>query len=267
MNWMEQQVARRHPKRLQVRFHRVGERMSYVGYTANISRTGIFIGTIHPAPPNATVLIQFADLAGVPPIEGIVVHAARVSPMLRSVQRSGMGLKFTSPLENLEDLLRVKSGSGASVPFPAGTAESSAEPEPPTPRSTELESRGEQDGLTASAAWIAAGADRVERPAPPTVRREFESWSAFLDSYHREISQGALFVPNVGEFKLDTDVEVEILLPRFSQPVKVLARVVQCLRATGGSDLAAAGIGVVFADAPALTEWLQPFVDRIESGR
>ena len=98
---MVSDVAQRHPKRLQVRFQRVGESVSYVGYTVNVSRTGIFVGTIHPAPPNAAVLIAFSDLEATFMVEGIVVHAARVSPIFRSVQRSGMGVKFLEPLERI----------------------------------------------------------------------------------------------------------------------------------------------------------------------
>ena len=246
--------------------------MSYVGYSVNISRTGIFIMTIHPAPPNATVLIEFSNLQDAPIVEGIVVHAARVSPTLRSVQRSGMGLKFREPLGRLEELLVIKPGAIAPPPvrFPRAlqtTEESESGSGSTSAAEIELPSEAETEAQAESREWVAASSTRKERLEPPIVRREFDSWSSFLESYHQEIANGALFVPTARDLGLDSDVQVEILLPRFSQPVKVLARVVQRLESAGSPNTAGRGIGVTFADAPGLMEWLKPFVDRVEAGR
>ena len=52
--------ARRHPRRVQVRFWPAGEpESSYVGYSHNLSATGMFVATVHPTKPGRVLVLEF----------------------------------------------------------------------------------------------------------------------------------------------------------------------------------------------------------------
>lgn len=98
--------ATRHPRRVQVRFWQEDDPSnSYVGYTRNISATGIFIATVHPVKPGEVLGIEFHGDDYDFRVRGQVVHSAKVSALLQSVRPSGMGVKFLDRSIELEKLL------------------------------------------------------------------------------------------------------------------------------------------------------------------
>lgn len=87
----------RRGSRLTVRFWPTGGKdKPRVGYTTNVSDTGMFIATIRPLPPGTQLVAEvklpnktFQQIA-------VVVHASRVAGPLQQFQRSGMGVRFLS---------------------------------------------------------------------------------------------------------------------------------------------------------------------------
>lgn len=103
---MERRQAKRRARRVQVQFwdRPDGERRS--GYTINISPTGLFLGTNRPLPPGRKVRLAIALDDHELEVDGTVVHAARVSPLLQKLRPSGMGIRFDGDQPELSRLLR-----------------------------------------------------------------------------------------------------------------------------------------------------------------
>ena len=101
--------ATRFPRRVQVRFWPRGDDANaFAGYSRNVSATGMFLATIHPMKPGRVLEIEFQDEAGDFRVRGLVVHSAKISPLLQSVRPSGMGIKFLDRSLELERLLPVE---------------------------------------------------------------------------------------------------------------------------------------------------------------
>jgi Tfp pilus assembly protein PilZ len=104
--------ATRFPRRLQVRFWPQDDVDSaYVGYSRNVSMTGMFVATVHPMKPGRLLEIHFRGEGYDFRLRGQVIHAAKVSPMLQAVRPSGMGIRFLGRSLELERLLPVEERS------------------------------------------------------------------------------------------------------------------------------------------------------------
>jgi Tfp pilus assembly protein PilZ len=93
---------KRTPRRFNVRFRKVGEEDFAVGYTKNVSAGGLFVGTIRPFPPGTEIEVEIREAGELRHRPAVVVHAARVSPLLASVRTSGMGVRFRDRVEAVE---------------------------------------------------------------------------------------------------------------------------------------------------------------------
>lgn len=102
---MERRQAKRKARRLQVKFWDTTEEQPRSGYTINISPTGLFVGTNRPLPPGSKVRLSISLNERELTLEGTVVHAARVSPLLQRLRPSGMGVRFSRDHPELRDLL------------------------------------------------------------------------------------------------------------------------------------------------------------------
>ena len=94
---MEKRPQTRLPKRLFVRFG--ADLPIYVGYTSDISETGIFIkaSTIFPPKTILKIALTLPD-DRVVLLTGAVVWAKRVPPQLaRLVKKNGMGVRLQRP--------------------------------------------------------------------------------------------------------------------------------------------------------------------------
>jgi hypothetical protein len=88
-------TVKRAKSRLMVRF---GETVpDRVGFTANISESGLFLRTNHVFRPGSTIqlAVQFPDRTFT--FWGRVIWAKRVPPQLAHILDCGMGLRFVEP--------------------------------------------------------------------------------------------------------------------------------------------------------------------------
>ncbi|MEM7587624.1 MAG: PilZ domain-containing protein [Acidobacteriota bacterium] len=105
---------RRLGRRLNVRFRQVGEEKSHVGYTINISATGMFVATIRPLKPGTQVDVEVSDKEHTMRIDAVVVHARKVPPVWQRIRPSGMGVRFLDPRDRAM-ALRQMVGPAASL--------------------------------------------------------------------------------------------------------------------------------------------------------
>jgi hypothetical protein len=95
-------VLNRKKKRLTVRFGR--EAAEKLGFTEDISRTGIFLKTAQILQPGSPIKIELeVGRDEVVQLEGTVVWAKKVPPeLIRLVKKSGMGVRITRFLQGEE---------------------------------------------------------------------------------------------------------------------------------------------------------------------
>jgi hypothetical protein len=100
-------VLDRVKKRVTVRYGR--EAAEKLGFTEDLSPSGIFVKTAHIMPPGSPIRIDF-ELGGdgLVQVEGMVVWAKKVPPELtRLVKKSGMGVRIKRFLHGEEAYLRL----------------------------------------------------------------------------------------------------------------------------------------------------------------
>jgi hypothetical protein len=259
-----------------------------VGYTTNISMTGMFIATNSPMPPAARIRVEVVDRDRGFMVEGVVAHARKIRGELARVSQSGMGLRFLSVEELVRELIPAAYGQTEEIPqnpdrgsFTAagGFSEPEPEPEPVMPKSIPV-----QEPFLAPPPLPPSPQASVRPPVPEPVRPapvsptqpiagdggafsvRFSSVDEFLEVYRRDILQGGLFVSTRYPGHLQETVTVELHPPlAFAEPLLVRARVVQ--RFDPGNDPYSpnllAGMGLELIDLPALVEKLQPVVQRM----
>lgn len=280
---MSRRRAVRRARRVQVHFWKQGESTAYVGYTTNISMTGMFVATNSPMPPASRIRVEVIDRDRGFMVEGVVAHARRIRGELARVSQSGMGVRFLSVEELVRELIPAVYGQTEEIPqnpdrgsFSAagGFSEPEAEPpmapiEEPVPAPPPLPPAPARPPAPEPVRSAAAP------PSPPiggsgggafSVR--FSSVDEFLEVYRRDILQGGLFVSTRYPGRLQETVTVELHPPLpFAEPILVRARVVQ--RFDPGSDPNSpnllSGMGLELIDLPALVERLQPVVQRMRA--
>src|SRR3954467_8277045 len=105
MSMPSRRRAVRRPRRVQVHFWRQGDPAAYIGYTANISLTGMFIATNSPLSSGARIRIEVIDRDRGFMVEGVVAHARKSPPELARLNQSGMGVRFLSVEELVRELM------------------------------------------------------------------------------------------------------------------------------------------------------------------
>lgn len=278
MKSMSRRRAVRRPRRVQVHFWKKGEPTSYVGYTTNISMTGMFVATNSPLPPGSRLRVEIVDRDRGFMVEGVVAHARKVRGDLARISQSGMGVRFL----NVEELIRelIPTAYGETEEIPASSSPSSPVTQPVTlvpPRAPEPPPPSTPSNTAPEPVQAPAPAPPPRpapaAPSPPitatggvfTVR--FEGPDEFLEVYRRDILQGGLFVSTLFPARLQEFVHVELQPPLpGAEPVLVRARVVQRFEPNPG-DLSGpnllAGMGLELLDLPAVLERLRPAIDRM----
>lgn len=145
---------KRFARRLQVRFWIPGDDQPRSAYTTNVSTTGMFVCTGSPAAPGDRVRIEVLDETNSFMVEGVVVHAARVSPLLRKLRDSGMGVRF----------LRVDELIGAIVPTADVDEKETRGAEEEAPAADEGET-GEETPASAETGAAPSDAEGGSRPS------------------------------------------------------------------------------------------------------
>jgi len=95
--------ARRSRKRLTVRFG--PNQPEYIGYSANISSSGMMIRTGRVFAPGTRLLLEVEIVPRALRLQGVVVWARAGDPRWIATGRIGMGLKFIHPPDNLMDCI------------------------------------------------------------------------------------------------------------------------------------------------------------------
>lgn len=278
---MSRRRAIRRPRRVQVNFWKQGEPTSYIGYTTNISMTGMFVATNSPMPSGTRVRIEVTGERGFM-VEAVVAHARKIRSDLSRVSQSGMGVHFLSVQELIAGLVPTASGQTEEIPRNADRSSASASPpppiaEPPAPGpagrpevSVRPEPVSEPAALGTAPESIRPSA-AAPAPAKPmaasggTFTLRFADTEEFLEVYRRDILQGGLFLSTLYPARLQETVHVELIPPApFAQPVPVRARVVQRFEPDGAAapnPNLLAGMGLELLDLPALVARLRPIVE------
>lgn len=105
--------SRRLGRRFQVRFRSLGSAESHIGYTTNISQTGMFVATIRPLKPGTELDVEVRDKESSLRLDVVVVHARKVPPVWQRLRPSGMGVRFLAEGERVEGLRRLVGRSAA----------------------------------------------------------------------------------------------------------------------------------------------------------
>jgi hypothetical protein len=264
---MTRRQAIRRPRRVQVSFWRRGEPTPYIGYTTNISMTGMFIATNSPMAGGSRIRVEVVDRDRGFMVEGVVAHARKISADMTRISLSGMGVRFLTVEELVRELIPSALVSTEVIPHassPAGTVTELELAEPPSASSP-------SPPLPAFEPLPAPFLERWPGASPPvgegTFSVHFTSAEEFLEVYRRDILQGGLFVSTLHPARIQESVVVELYPPLpGAEPVTLRARVVHRFEphsgAAGGLNLLS-GMGLELFDLPALVEQLQPVVNRM----
>jgi Tfp pilus assembly protein PilZ len=278
---MSRRRATRRARRVQVHFWKQGEPTAYVGYTTNISMTGMFVATNSPMPSGTRIRVEVIDRDRGFMVEGVVAHARKVRSELAAITQSGMGVRFLSVEELVRELIPAAYGQTEEIPHNADRGSHSTSPnlgaepevaEPPLePVPAPAAPPAREPIRTPSPPAVTTSAPPPTRTAPiaasgGTFSIRFTNADEFLEVYRRDILQGGLFVSTRYPAKMQETVSVELHPPiAFAEPVVIRARVVQ--RFEPGTDASSvnllAGMGLELMDLPALIERLQPLVERL----
>ncbi|HYX22989.1 MAG TPA: PilZ domain-containing protein [Thermoanaerobaculia bacterium] len=278
---MSRRRAVRRPRRVQVNFWRRGEPTPYVGYTTNISMTGMFIATNSPLAGGTRIRIEVADRDRGFMVEGVVAHARKIHSDLARVSQSGMGVRFLTVEELIRELIPAALGQTEPIPPPSSppdtvTLTELEMPEPPAPTPSPPFPAPEPFPVPALPPRVEAAPPAPTpyplRPAPRPVGEgafsvHFTSPEEFLEVYRRDVLQGGLFVSTRHPARIQEAVMVELYPPvEHAAPILLRARVVQRFEPhsgdAGGLNLLS-GMGLELLDLPALVEKLQPIVHRL----
>jgi Tfp pilus assembly protein PilZ len=276
---MSRRRAVRRPRRVQVHFWRHGEPTSYIGYTTNISMTGMFIATNSPMPMGVRVRVEIVDRDRGFMVEGVVAHARKMRSDLARLNQSGMGVRFLSVEELVREL--IPSGVGETEEIP----QSAPHPATPSPAAPPLPEPAVQPSPPAQAPPPVSGTMRPAAPPPPHMESEkppvpvaptggtfsvrFSGAQEFMEVYRRDILQGGLFVSTLYPARLQESVHVELYPPiPYAEPILVRARVVQRFEPTSdsGPNLLS-GMGLELLELTGLIQRLEPVMVRLREGQ
>jgi Tfp pilus assembly protein PilZ len=274
---MSRRRALRRPRRVQVNFWKQGEPTSYIGYTTNISMTGMFIATNSPMPSGVRVRIEIVDRDRGFMVEGVVAHARKIRGELARLSQSGMGVRFLSVEELVRELIPAVFGQTEEIPrdpdrasvspleSPTGEPEAPVEhaaPPAPAPAPTPVAPPPEPFPPAAAAPFTPEKLAAPVTASGGSFSVSFASTDEFMEVYRRDILQGGLFVSTRYPARLQETVLVELHPPiPTAEPLTVRARVVQRFEPSSdpyASPNLLSGMGLELLDLPLLVEKLQP---------
>ena len=273
---------RRWPRQLEVRFWKQGELgQGNRAISTNVSRTGIFVRTQLVLPSGTRLRLAVGHSGRNFTVEGVVMRALRAPAHLQSVMPSGMGVRFLSAEELLEELLpyidfRAEEHIPGGVESPTASAHAAPvrEPSPPPGPPPGTYSMG-GDAVTAPSAKLARPA--VAPPPAPTRAAgapadgsaigsadvfplRFRDAEQFRRVFDRDVKTGGLFIHTGRPAALDAVIQVEVEVEGLPvRPIRLQARVVHRLEPPPGSPPGnlLAGMGVQFLDVERAVEQLR----------
>ncbi len=268
---------RRWPRQLEVRFWKQGEMgQGSRAISTNVSRTGIFVRTQLVLPSGTRLRLAVGHSGRDFTVEGVVMRALRAPAHLQSVMPSGMGVRFLTAEELLEELLPAIDFQ-AEERIPTGI-ESPSSSVHVTPIAEERPATGSFStaGFAASPTTGAA-TPTVPTPPPRTVPPpaaanaqpitpalcfplRFRDTEQFRRVFDRDVKTGGLFIHTSRPPGLDAVIEVEVTVDGVPvQPIRLQARVVHRMEPPPGSPPGnlLAGMGVQFLDVERAVERLR----------
>jgi len=244
---MDRRGDARYPRRIEVRFWRRGEMQPHSGFTVNVSRTGLFLGTGQALTQGERVRLELVDADKGFTVEGRVARVHRVALALRHVEQAGVGIRFLLPEELVAELVPA---ARATVGGRAGAAPGRGPKPAPEP-----------------AGEASPAASEEETVGLEVVPASFVDASSFLSVYHRDISSGGLFLSTDSPAELHQVVVVELRIPGVeARPPRFKARVVHRIApdaAVGVGRNVLAGMGVQFLEPERVIEVLGPVLDQL----
>ncbi len=261
---MERRSDVRFPRRFEVRFWRRGESEAHTGFTTNVSRSGLFLGTAHSLRLGERIRLELMDADRGFIAEGRIARVHRVALALRHVEQPGIGVRFLQPEELVAELVpaaRATSGGRRGPGGEGATGRRGADGEAAASEAApELSAAGAAESANGGA--LADGLAGLE-----LIPVDFVDSSSFLSVYHRDISAGGLFLSTASPAELQQVVVVELRIPAIeSGPLQFKARVVHRIDPTGavgrGRNLLA-GMGVQFVEPERVIAELQPVLEAL----
>jgi hypothetical protein len=103
---MEKRRARRHARRLKVRYGEKGKGFNHIGLTSDVSATGMFVLANSSPKPGTRVHLEVTLPGEVQLfVEAVVARQVLVPPELRQVVKSGFGVRFLTGTELMAELV------------------------------------------------------------------------------------------------------------------------------------------------------------------
>ncbi|HXT22586.1 MAG TPA: PilZ domain-containing protein [Thermoanaerobaculia bacterium] len=276
----ERRRNRRWPRQLAVRFWKQGEEgQGNRAVSTNISRTGVFVRTQLVLPSGTRMRLAIGHSGRDFTIEGVVMRALRSPAHLQAAMPSGMGVRFLTAEELLEELLpsidfhaeeRVPGGIGAPssserLTPPAGihlpAAEASTAGGPQAPR-LDPAPAAPTPSPSPSPAPPSAASGFDAQPITPTLSYplRFRDPDQFRRVFDRDVKTGGLFIHTSHPAALDAVILVEVGVEGLTAPpIRLQARVVHRMEPPPGSPPGnlLAGMGVQFLDVARAVEQLR----------
>jgi PilZ domain len=282
MSMPSRRRAVRRPRRVQVHFWRQGDPAAYIGYTTNISLTGMFVATNSPLSSGARVRVEVIDRDRGFMVEGVVAHARKSPPELARLNQSGMGIRFLTVEELVRELMPAGLAETEEIPQEAFHLEPPPPLPPPPPTQVFPTAARPPRPSPPPPEPVVVGPPKrpVVMPPPPLPPRRppapvdpsggsftvrFSGIEEFLEVYRRDILQGGLFVSTRYPARLQEIVNVELYPPGLLvDPVMLRARVVQRFepQSDTGPNLLS-GMGLELLDVPSAVERLGPVAERL----
>lgn len=233
---MERRRQRRYPKRIVVHFVVAGNATRQMGYTTNISPTGMFVSANHIPPQGAKITVELANRDATITVEGEVVRQRVVPPQLRAVQQAGFGLRFLGDARAVAALLPADAASAFEVVPDAATPVTTAPPSAAT--------------APVPVPVAPQGSSGIELPAShegTLLKMTLSGPIAVAELLRRELRFGAIYVPGAdAQLGRGAPVTVEVTLG--GKQARLVGRV---------AAMVAGGITVALADLTAATDALR----------
>ncbi len=197
---MERRGDRRALRRFRVGFWPRGSAERYVGYTVNISTTGMFVATTRPLPAGTRLRVQIGPEGRDFILEAEVARALRVQQQFQNVRPSGMGLRFLSVAELVAEL----------------APETAAPPPAPEPKAAHSPPLPEEEGV---------------------YRVVFNERQQLLAALESDVKTGWLYVPTSQPAAAGEVVAIDLTVRGYeSDSLRLKALVVECFEPTVGAD-------------------------------
>lgn len=265
--FMERRDDKRRARRVAVRFWKKGEDKPRSGFTTNISKGGMFIGSNLVHGRGTRLRIEVLDPGSSFMVEGVVARAIRTQPAMQRVRPSGMGIRFLQVSELVAELfpptesrtpekplLRPREVDNPAPPLSTQSPPQAQEPEPVLDGVGESVPEDEADTKSQ---------DVDLRSAAYAYTLQYRTPTELRTAYDRDIAQGGLFITTPAPAPLQKVVSIEIsVFGVFLPPVRLFARVVHRTEPGNAENPnLLAGMGLELLDPEQAKQALKPLVD------